>query len=539
VRIPGALLLFAAIAACARPFDEAPAETAPVVAAADGGGGDATVDAGGLAFSACPGGYSGLCSKVPMPLDWGNPDGKKVDVLVDKIASTPRPRTQLWLLQGGPGGTAADMIPLANAFNDEVDDLEIFTIEHRGVGASNRLGCPNEEAKSTGFNEVVCREEAKARCGDDLRHYTTTNAAKDLAKAIELTRRDGVKVVVFGVSYGTMWGQRLMQVAPTAADGIILDSLVVVGELFASQIDSQPDVVAKKLAELCKVDAECSAALGADPWAKISATKQKFVDGHCSQLGLTAADRVMFSGLLRAHDLMPYAFAVWQRIERCSDADVTALKQLRDRIGRVFGSPNGRLNSDILGVNILLSELYEDPFPSQATINQRFDDAVFPVGLNLGYLSLQQWPRYPHDQHWGKLPELRAPVLVLNGTLDSQTPIEIAEKTKAHYSAPGSTFVTVPNANHGVIGQSPMFAAPGIRPPQCGMKLSAQFLNSPGAALDTSCAAKVVAPSFVRPTDELSFFFGTSDLWFGAALQAAVPDVLLPIPRVSPLPFAR
>jgi pimeloyl-ACP methyl ester carboxylesterase len=515
VRIQGALFIAAAIAACARPFDETPAGTAPAVTAAEAGV-DAPPDAGGLPFTVCPGGYSGLCAMVPMPLDWANPDGKKVDVLVDKISSTPRPKAQLWLLQGGPGGTAADMIGLASLFNEEIDDLEILTLEHRGVGASNRLSCPNEEAKTTGFNVVTCREEAKALYGDDLRHYTTTGAAKDLARAIELTRRDGVKAYVYGVSYGTMWAQRMMQVAPTVADAVILDSLVVVGQLFLSNFDPQADVVAQKIAELCKLDADCNAALGPDPWAKIVATKQKFVDGYCSQLGLAPGDRAFFTGLLRAHPLMPYALAVWQRIERCSDADVAAVKNLVKKIGQVFNGPNTRLNSDLIGMNIALSEMFEEPLPSQETITSRFDDTVFPSGVNQGYLSLQQWPRYPHDEHWGKLPEARVPVLVLNGTLDSQTPIEIAEKARAHFSAPGSTFVTVPNANHAVVNQSPMFASPGRTPPHCGMKLVAHFLKTPGSALDTSCTSQVLAPSFARPSDEIAFFLATDDLWFGA-----------------------
>lgn len=526
MRIQGALLICAAIAACARPFEESAPENAPTVNAADAGGGaDANgVDAGSLSYAACPGGYSGLCAKVPMPLDWKNPEGKKVDILIDKISATPRPKAQLWLLQGGPGGTAADMVGLANLFADNIDDFELYTIEHRGVGASNRLGCPNEEAKGAAMNRVTCAEEVKASYGSDLAFYNTTNAAKDLARAIELTRRDGVKTYVYGVSYGTAWAERLMQVAPKAADAIILDSLVVPGQQFLSQFDPQADVVAQKMGELCKLDPDCSAALGSDPWGAIRATKEKFVNGYCPALEMIPEDRVAFTALLRNHLTMGYAFAAWARIERCSADDVAAIKRLRQQIGVVFNGPNARLNSDWLGINIMVSEMFEEPFPSQATFRERFENSVFPAGVSFDFFIFQGWPRYAKDEFVGKLPEPQIPVLVLSGTLDSQTPIEIQEKAKPTFSNPGSTFVTVPNGNHAIVAQSPMVAAPGTPPSQCGMKIAAQFLTAPGSALDTSCTSKVLPPSFARPNEEVGFLMGTSSMWTGApAIAAALP----------------
>src|SRR5688572_27268311 len=85
----------------------------------DGGGIDAApVDGGSdtgstLPFGTCPGLYSGLCATVEMPLDWKNPSGKKIGILIDKIVSAPRPKGHLWLLAGGPGGSAADLVPIA------------------------------------------------------------------------------------------------------------------------------------------------------------------------------------------------------------------------------------------------------------------------------------------------------------------------------------------------------------------------------------------------------------------------------------------
>jgi pimeloyl-ACP methyl ester carboxylesterase len=508
--------------ACAQPFDEAPVALEPAAPALP----DASIqsaDAGsGLAFSACPGGYSGLCAKIEMPLDWSNTSGKTVGVLVDKIVTMTKPKAQVWVLQGGPGGTAADMVPLARDLAQNLEDVEIFTIEHRGVGASNRLSCPTQEAAgmadAAAFDLVACTAEAKARFGDDLRHYNITNAARDLAHAIERTRRENVKAYVYGVSYGTLWAERLMQVAPKAADAIILDSLVVPGQQLLSKFDPQGDVVAQKLAELCKSDASCNAALGPDPWAKILAAKEKVDQGHCPEIGLGPRERTKLLFPFRIHALMGYGLALWHRIDRCNADDIAAVKQF---LSREFRSPNEALSSSLLGINIMVSEMFETPFPSKATMLARFDDAVFPAGVGLDYDSLASWPRYTPDAFAGVLPEPQVPVLVLAGGLDSQTPIEVQELAKEHFERTG-TFVSIPNGNHGLINQSPVTG--GGPPFQCGMTLITAFLTDPNAPLDTACASKVAAPSFGRPSAEVEALLGTDDLWLGPPRHGALAD---------------
>jgi pimeloyl-ACP methyl ester carboxylesterase len=194
---------------------------------------------------------------------------------------------------------------------------------------------------------VACLEEAKTKYGTDLRFYTATNAARDLARAIELTRPPGAKVVVYGASYGTTWAQRFMQVAPAGADAVVLDSIVAPGEQFLSDFDRQGDMVAKKLAEACKTNAACSGALGPDPWAFVAATKQKLDQGiACPELGMAPRDRVRFTELLRPWPTMMYALAAWKRLDRCAPGDVAALKQLAKRIP--FHGPNEALNSEVL-----------------------------------------------------------------------------------------------------------------------------------------------------------------------------------------------
>ncbi len=516
------------------------------------------VDAGGVHFQSCPGAFSGACATLDVPLDWNDPGGTKIHLFIDKIASVAHPRAQIWVLQGGPGGTAADVVPIGREMANRLDDVEVFTIEHRGVGYSDRLGCPQESlpppdggttdagnagldasndatvdaglvdaSPSAPLDYTDCIAALKAKWGDGLRHFNITNAAKDLAYAIDQTRHPGEQALVYGVSYGTYWAQRYLQVSKGQAAGVVLDSVVAPDKQFLSQFDPQADTVAVKLAELCKSDAACTAALGADPWARIEQIKADVDHGHCAAALPNPRARALATNLIRNWTLMPYALAVWARIGRCSAADVAAIGQIVSRLSAP--PPTASLGSDLLGWNIMFSEMWETPAPSKATLDERFADTIFPAGIDALADVYDAWPRYTPDDLTQKYPTDATPVLILNGTLDSQTPIEVASQVKPHYTAANQTFVTIPGANHATVAQSPLaHTGPVTGPPNpfdtCGMEMVAGFFKDPKAAIDTSCLAKLAPVSFTRPSDEIAFLFGTSDLWLGVR----VPDVPMP-----------
>jgi pimeloyl-ACP methyl ester carboxylesterase len=537
---------------------------APLEAASSEGGKDGAAEGGGgVMFQSCPGAFSGACATLSVPLDWSNPTGQKIDLFIDKIASSVHPRAQVWVLQGGPGGTAADVVPIGTEIANRVNDVDVFMIEHRGVGYSSRLGCPQANA-ATGpgnpfdgggdtldasddgaaddgafdgglvdasppelFDHQGCIASLQAKWGAGLAQFNITNAAKDLEYAIAVTRHPGEQSIVYGVSYGTLWAQRYLQVAGTQSAGVILDSIVTPDTLFLSNFDTQPDVQAQKLADLCKADSACTAALGADPWARIQQIKADVDHGHCSEALPNPRDRVAITALNRNWQLMPYALATWARVGRCSAADVNAVRQILGRLAQV--PPTASLASSLLGFNIMFPEMWETPSPTKATLESRFANAVFPnSGIDQLADVRDAWPLYSLDMFAHEYATTTPPMLMLNGTLDSQTPIELAGAAKSHYAGPNQTFVTIPNANHGTVDQSPVIVAPSVPSgpfTTCGMDLVAQFVKDPKASLDMSCLGKLAPVSFTRPADEIAYLFGTSDLFLGVR----VPDV--PMPR--------
>jgi pimeloyl-ACP methyl ester carboxylesterase len=499
--------------------------------------------AGGLAFGGCPGAYSGACAKVDVPLDWSKPDGKKIPLFINKISTTSKPKGQLWLLEGGPGGSGAGMVPVAMQIAAARSDLDIYTLDHRGVGQSARLGCSKEPDEKV-FDDVLdggvdggvdggldagviepaavwkpCLDEIVAQWGDGLAQFTTTNAARDLAHAIDLLREPDRGVYVLGVSYGTYWAHRYLQIFPNQPTAVILDSILPADGEFFTRFDFHFDAVAQKLAEICKTDATCTSHLGADPWAKLQSIAAKIGTDHCPEAGLTQKNRGMLNQLFLGWDTRPLAFAALHRFDRCNAEDVQALKTLKSRIEAMPRPPSSSTFSQALYFNVAFSELWEKPTPSRDELRARAAAAVFPARTELQSPLEAMWPKYPPDSFVRGYATTSVPVLMINGTLDAQTPIETAEVLKSKLAGPHQTFVSIPNGNHTVLFQSPVKTKG--RP--CGFTIAMSFLDDPNGTVDTSCLADL-APVTFEPSTQSTQFLGTKSLWTGVF----VPDGVMP-----------
>lgn len=141
---------------------------------------------------------------------------------------------QVWMLPGGPGGTS-------NALIDVIQELysyDLFglycTTDYRGVGNSGELRCSN--TMETIINRVACSvnsvtpgclQEISTRY--NLSDFYTTEAANDVIALINLQKQyiPKAEVIIYGVSFGTYWVQRIMQLENNIADKWIFDGVVL------------------------------------------------------------------------------------------------------------------------------------------------------------------------------------------------------------------------------------------------------------------------------------------------------------------------
>ncbi|MBX3188558.1 MAG: alpha/beta fold hydrolase [Labilithrix sp.] len=494
---------------------------------------DPNADAGAeavapVAWTSCPLHSEGKgpeveCAKIPVPLDAKAPQGKTIDFFVKRYRPAGgKSLRALWMLQGGPGASAYVFENIAEAMATRFPDVDYYLPDHRGTGKSARLGCPAQEASDseaglaiTEAEWAACLPALKASHADDLHLYDTTRAANDLGIAIARTKTEGQPTFVLGVSYGTYWAHRYLQLFPTQASGVILDSIVPPGSSLARQ-DADSDEAARDFMEACKADAFCSGKLGPDPWAKAQALFAKLKEGHCAAIAhpdfpTHVLFRRAFSAFLMDPNLRTYIPAVVHRADRCEARDVSALKRLV--LVLTQDAPESEMMKQWgwgLTYNIIFSELWEDPAPTVEELAAIRDGAVASRDITeqMGAL-YHQWPRYTPDASTKTYASTDTPMLFLQGGLDPATLLRKARPMREHFTKPHQTWVEVPTAGHTV------FASSTTREGRsCGTRMIMAFLESPTAPIDTSCIADIRPLDFTIPDATLTLeILGTRNAW--------------------------
>jgi hypothetical protein len=123
-----------------------------------------------------------------------------------------------------------------------------------------------------------------------------------------------------------------------------------------------------------------------------------------------------------------------------------------------------------------------------------------------------QWPAFPEDPRNTQWPiETSSAVLLLNGDLDPQTPIELAQQFAPKLVSPHQTFATLPFSAHDTVVQAWARSADDV---PCGYRILLDFLQHPQNP-DTSCVDDTLPVSFDSTSEQAETWFGTSDLWGG------------------------
>ncbi|MGX6511700.1 alpha/beta hydrolase [Rhodococcus sp. SJ-2] len=205
-----------------------------------------------LQWSPCPDGVEKpedgppqlQCATVPVPLDYGDPEGTQIDITISRLsADNPDTRHGVLLLNpGGPGGTGLDQpnFLVSQGIPPSVlDTYDLIGMDTRGVGHSSPVSCgftddleyygavPPYAFDEAAFTEqATTAEEVARRCdaNDDgrLPHITTANMARDLDRIREALGEE--KASFLGYSYGSALGAAYASMFPDTSDRVVLDS---------------------------------------------------------------------------------------------------------------------------------------------------------------------------------------------------------------------------------------------------------------------------------------------------------------------------
>ena len=469
------------------------------------------------------------CGTFYVPLDYADQSGDKIQIYSYRyLGSADTKKGQVWLLEGGPGYSGAVLQGMLKQYAAAFPEYDFYSLDHRGVGLSTRLGCPQEDLMSDIDPELMadCVDYISAEWGD-LYSFSTTYAAEDLYRLVQSQRFDG-KVFIYGVSYGTYWLQRFLQLYPDAVDGIILDSICSPGDCYLDRYDGWFNMVGQQFMDRCADDTACNSRMteyGADPWSVLEATVDDAGTGDLCDAFATLIDRnelrytlAMMSATWGLRNLVP---PLLYRMNRCSEDDVEAitpfLEAFTDDSGGALRTDN-LTSAYMLAQNINLSELYSGlTWDEVGDLIESY--SVTPeVSMDMIQLAeMELWPVYGDDGYAQRWAETDVPMLMLNGNADPQTPLEIASKTFEHFDGEQQYSFTVPYSPHGVTMNSYTEGHLNDVTETCGTDLMMQFIEDPTARPDDSCLENVIPIAF-SGDDEVNktlsqTYFGTEDLW--------------------------
>ncbi|MGC0380465.1 alpha/beta hydrolase [Streptomyces sp. SAI-129] len=185
------------------------------------------------------------CGTVPVPKDYADPDGGRIELMISRLASTDpdKRRGTLMLNPGGPGGSGLSQpASLANRGipSEVLDTYDVIGMDTRGIGRSAPVACgftPEgpyfanippyavDDAAVTARAKVVKKvaEQCAERDKDGvLPHLTTANTARDLDRIRAALGEE--RTSFLGYSYGTALGAAYASMFPERSDRIVLDS---------------------------------------------------------------------------------------------------------------------------------------------------------------------------------------------------------------------------------------------------------------------------------------------------------------------------
>jgi pimeloyl-ACP methyl ester carboxylesterase len=437
-----------------------------------------------LKTQACPAPFDATtsCGVATVPANWAKPDGRTLQIWFASIPAPSGTSTGVTVpFMGGPGEAISAVAERFLALVPALPDRDMLIVDLRGTGRSGRLGCPTLDTAQwipAGREQV----EAVARCAQEVGphrdDYTTVGSVLDveaIRRALGLPNPS-----LLGVSYGTWVVQTYAVLFPKLVQAAVIDGIL--------PFDLDPwgrtytDAMQRVLGLRCQRTTLC------DPDEADTQVRRVAASLAAQPVPFPTGTQLLTEGVFSAVSIfaIQYSFADYlTAIEEALDGDWGPLLALTQAfVERPPPDPLG--DSRAVGVVVACNE-YSAPFDLDHRLAKRKADfarqlAELPDEV-FGWFSKQGWVdsaweqvdfclEYPRPRFSSRLrppyhgPFPKVPVLMLNGDLDLQSPLESAERAKRNW--PNSVFLTIRDATHVTLSTS-----------ECALGTAVGFLQNP------------------------------------------------------------
>jgi pimeloyl-ACP methyl ester carboxylesterase len=451
----------------------------------------------GLKWGPCPAGtipVPGLeCTTLQVPLNYQDPDGRKIDLAVSRLASkNPEKRRGVLLTNpGGPGGEGLDYpgvltiptlpTPLPQSVRDSYD---IIGFDPRGVGHSTPVTCdltpaqiaignlpyaknPADVVKQAEVAKAEAKQCATSESGWMLPYVTTANTARDMDRIREALGES--RVSFLGASYGTYLGSVYTTMFPRRSDRIVLDSNLGPGGYDIDAMRSFARGMEDRFPDFAKFAAP---GLGVTP-AQVTAKFFELAD-RLDKAPVAGINGSLFRGLnfgyLYGDAQFPALLAAWKSLDK----------------GEAPELPGGEPPAE----NLLAARLYvicgDSSWP-RSVASYQADVAVdrirYPLigagSANIGPCAF--WPSAPAEPKVRITDRGPSNVLLVQNERDPGTPLVNARKLRQAFGD-RARMVTIDQGGHGAY----LFTAN-----KCGNNAVTEFLETgKRPAADRFCVAE-------------------------------------------------
>lgn len=468
------------------------------------------IDTSELLFLSVPPDQLGYrCGYVVVPERHANPGGPTIRLPVAVLpasGSNPKP-DPLFVVQGGPGGSAFEIFPFILPNSQIASGRDIVMINQRGTQfASPELLC---EEVFDGVAELADKpyEEGVQIALDQLRecHQRLTEAGIDLSAFNSLENAHDIEAIrrvlgyetynFYGVSYGTLLGLHVLREHPEHLRSVILDGVLPTDINFITEIAASKERAFNAMFEYCLSDPACRVEYPGleDRLAAIvdrlneEPVQLELQDSDTGERAKARLDGDSLVDLLfqafyldDPYALIPFAIA------QAESGDYLFLEQLWSLVAFDRTFSEGMYHSVICSEEIqgdlgTISTGEQDP-----TLNRRAAEDI------QSYLDICEiWGVAPLPGQVNEPVTGEVPTLLLSGYFDPITPPNFAEQA-ASTLANGFN-ITDPTGSHSVAFDDP-----------CTFQIVQDFLEDPSLPPNNSCLSDPERYAAVVPPDAVS-----------------------------------
>ncbi len=425
------------------------------------------------ASASCHDGSGDRCGWLVVPLD---PTAAAPGTLTLRYRVQPASGTGrgvVLALAGGPGQAANRLSDWRRTLARSMPGFDVVTLDVRGTGQSGALDCFATHATPTVlWREARQRAALIRQCADELGPSRVFYGSRSVAADIEALRLElGVaKLVVAGVSYGTLQAQAYAQLYPSSVQALVLDSVV---DPAANDGLDQPRAAATEriLRELC---AKRRCAQTPRRLVRDVALLQRRIERHALAGSVIMAggrrERHTFGGpsnpgalldLLTAGDFSMSVRTLFPgAVHAAVEGDPAPLLRL-DAYSVTDEDSRAEVFSSALFLATSCRDVATPWSPGSTPAERQVSLAVSlariqpaapwtaAVMSGAGTQALcASWPDDPDPVGAGTLPDV--PALLVVGRQDTRTPVSEAQAVAARL--PQSSLISVPDAGHSVLG---------------------------------------------------------------------------------------